>query len=220
VTLENALTHSYNTAFAKLGVDLGESDVRRQADSFGVNGESLAVPLRVSASSLGEIPDDASLAQSAIGQRDVALTPLQAAMIASAVANNGVLMAPHLVSELQATDLTVLDRTKPEELGTAVPPEVAGQLQQMMRSVVARGTGTAAQIPGVDVAGKTGTAENAPNKPPHAWFIGFAKAGDRQVAVAVVIENGGNSGSETTGGRAAAPVARDVMRAVLRTGGG
>lgn len=220
VTLEQALTNSYNTAFAKLGVDVGESELRRAAAGFGVNGEALTVPLRVSASSLGEIPDGAALAQSSIGQRDVALTPLQAAMIASAVANRGVLMKPHLVREVQAPDLTVLDRTEPEELSTAVSPEVADQLGQMMRSVVARGTGTAAQIPGVEVAGKTGTAENAPDKAPHAWFIGFAGQGDKQVAVAVVIENGGNSGSETTGGRAAAPVGRQVMRAVLGVGGG
>jgi penicillin-binding protein A len=220
VTLESALTNSYNTAFAKLGVDLGESDVRRQAEAFGITGEPLNVPLRVSPSSIGDVPDDASLAQSSIGQRDVGLTPLEGAMIAAGVANNGVVMTPYLVDELQAPDLTVLDRTEPEELTTAVPPDVAGQLQQMMRSVVQRGTGTSAQIPGVDVAGKTGTAENAPGKAPHAWFIGFAKAGDRQVAVAVVIENGGNSGSETTGGKAAAPVAKAVMQAALRTGGG
>jgi len=220
VTLEQALTNSYNTAFAKLGVDVGESELRRAAAGFGINGESLTAPLRVSPSSLGEIPDDAALAQSSIGQRDVALTPLQAAMIASAVANRGVLMKPHLIREVQAPDLTVLDRAEPEKLSTAVSPEAADQLGQMMRSVVARGTGTAAQIPGVGVAGKTGTAENAPDKQPHAWFIGFAGQGDKQVAVAVIIENGGNSGSETTGGKAAAPIAKQVMQAVLGVGGG
>jgi penicillin-binding protein A len=160
------------------------------------------------------------VAQSAIGQRDVALTPLQGAMIAAAVANNGVLMKPNLVREMQAPDLTVLDRPEPEEMSTAVPPEVAGQLTQMMRSVVENGTGRAARIEGVPVADKTGTAQNAPGQPPHAWFIGFAGSGDRQVAVSVIIENGGNSGSETTGGEAAAPVAKDVMEAVLGVGGG
>lgn len=221
VTLDTALTRSYNTAFAKLGVDLGESDLRRQADAFGIDGEPLQLPLRASVSSLGDIPDDPALAQSSIGQRDVALTPLEGAMIAAGVANDGVVMTPYLVSELQAPDLTVLDRTEPEELTTAVPPEVAAQLQGMMRNVVARGTGTAAQIPNVqDVGGKTGTAENDPEKQPHAWFIGFAKNGDRQVAVAVIIENGGDSGSEVTGGKAAAPIARSVMQAALGLGGG
>jgi peptidoglycan glycosyltransferase len=220
VTLQQALTNSYNTAFAKLGVEVGESELRRTATAFGIGADALETPLRVSPSSLGEIQDDASLAQSAIGQRDVALTPLQGTMIAAAVANGGVLMKPYLIRELQGPDLSVLDRTEPEELSTAVSPEVAGQLTQMMRSVVATGTGRSAQINGVEVAGKTGTAQNAPDKPPHAWFIGFAGSGDRQVAVSVIIENGGNSGSETTGGKAAAPVAKAVMQAVLGVGGG
>jgi penicillin-binding protein A len=220
VSLETALTNSYNTAFAKLGVDLGKGAVRQQAEAFGIDGEPLQVPLRASVSSVGEIPDDPALAQSSIGQRDVALTPLEGAMIAAGVANNGVVMSPYLVSELQAPDLTVLDRTEPEELRTAVPPETAAQLQQMMRSVVERGTGTSARIPNVDVGGKTGTAENSPDRQPHAWFIGFGKTAQRQVAVAVIIENGGNSGSEVTGGKAAAPIAKAVMQAVLGTGGG
>jgi penicillin-binding protein A len=96
----------------------------------------------------------------------------------------------------------------------------ARSLTAMMKQVVKEGTGTAAALQGVEVAGKTGTAENAPGKPPHAWFIGFAKSGDRQVAMSVVIENGGDSGSETTGGKAAAPVGKAVIQAALRTGGG
>jgi penicillin-binding protein A len=221
VTMQNALTFSYNTAFAKLGVDLGQSEIRAAAANFGIGtGDPLETPLRVSPSSLGDIPDAAALAQSSIGQRDVALTPLQAAMIASAVSDNGVLMTPYLVDRVEAPDLTVLDTTQPKQLSTAVSPEVAAQLTQMMKSVVDRGTGTKAQIPNVLVAGKTGTAENAPDQPPHAWFIGFAHQNGKQVAVAVVIEHGGVSGSETTGGEAAAPIAKDVMQAVLRSGGG
>jgi peptidoglycan glycosyltransferase len=221
VTMQQALTQSYNTAFAKLGVDVGESAIRSTAAGFGIGtGDPLEVPLRVSPSSLGDIPDDAALAQSSIGQRDVALTPLQNAMIAAAVSNNGVLMTPYLVSDVEAPDLTVLDRTQPEQLSTPVSPQVSAQLTQMMRSVVQNGTGRSAQIPGIDVAGKTGTAENVPGQPPHAWFIGFAHAGGKQVAVSVIIEHGGNSGSETTGGLAAAPVAKDVMQAVLQGGGG
>jgi len=178
------------------------------------------VPLRVSGSSIGPIPDAAALAQSSIGQRDVRLTAMQGAMIAAAVANHGVLMKPYLINELQASDLTVISQTQPQQQSVAVPPNVADQLTQMMRSVVQNGTGTAAQIPGVDVAGKTGTAENVPGAPPHAWFIGFANSGGRQVAVAVIIENGGVTGSETTGGKAAAPVAKAVMQAVLGSPGG
>jgi peptidoglycan glycosyltransferase len=129
-------------------------------------------------------------------------------------------MTPYLVSRLQAPDLTVLDEAEPKELSTATTPEVADQLTTMMRSVVQNGTGRRAQIPGADVAGKTGTAENAPDAQPHAWFIGFAKNGGKQVAVSVIIENGGNSGSEATGGEAAAPIARDVMQAIVGAGGG
>jgi peptidoglycan glycosyltransferase len=221
VTMQTALTNSYNTAFAKLGVDVGQSAIRTAASGFGIGtGDPLQTPLRVSPSTLGDIPDTPALAQSSIGQRDVALTPLQAAMIASAVSNNGVLMTPYLIDRLEAPDLTVLDTTQPEELSTAVSPQVAGQLTQMMRSVVQNGTGRKAQIPGVEVAGKTGTAENAPDQAPHAWFIGFAHSGGKQVAVSVIIEHGGDSGSETTGGEAAAPIARDVMNAVLKSGGG
>jgi penicillin-binding protein A len=221
VSMQTALTHSYNTAFAKLGVDLGQQAIRTAAASFGIgSGEPLETPLRVSQSSLGEIPDTPALAQSSIGQRDVALTPLQAAMIAAAVSNNGVLMTPYLVDRVEAPDLTVLDTTQPEQLSTAASPQAAGQLTQMMRSVVERGTGRAARIPGVEVAGKTGTAENAPGQAPHAWFIGFAHANGKQVAVSVIIEHGGNSGSETTGGEAAAPIAKQVMQAVLGAGGG
>ncbi|HEU4346309.1 MAG TPA: penicillin-binding transpeptidase domain-containing protein [Actinoplanes sp.] len=220
VTLQQALTQSYNTAFAKLGVELGAGELRRLATAFGIDGKPFTVPLRVSASAVGDLPDPPAVAQSAIGQRDVALTPLQGAMIAAAVANNGVLMKPNLIRELQGPDLSVLDEPEPEQLTTAVSPDVAGQLSQMMRSVVDNGTGRAARIEGVPVAGKTGTAQTAPGRPPHAWFIGFASSGDRQVAVSVIIENGGNSGSETTGGEAAAPVAKDVMEAVLGVGGG
>jgi len=221
VSMQTALTNSYNTAFAKLGVDLGQSAIRSAAAGFGIGtGDALQTPLRVSPSSLGDIPDTPALAQSSIGQRDVGLTPLQGAMIAAAVSNNGVLMTPYLVDRLEAPDLTVLDTTQPTQLSTAVSPQIAGQLTQMMRSVVQNGTGRKAQIPGVDVAGKTGTAQTAPGQAPHAWFIGFAHANGKQVAVAVIIEHGGNSGSETTGGEAAAPIARDVMSAVLKSGGG
>lgn len=226
VPLITAFTNSYNTAFAKLGDDLGESAVRRQAEAFGINDSAFSTPLQVSGSSIGPVGDAAALAQSSIGQRDVKLTPLQGAMIAAAVANRGQLMKPYLVKELQAPDLSVIDRTNPQPLNPdqpqAVPSDVASQLTRMMVSVVQNGTGRKAQLPGVQVAGKTGTAENAPGKQPHAWFIGFAPADNPTVAVAVVIENAGNENNEATGGEASAPIARDVMKAVLdsQRGGG
>jgi peptidoglycan glycosyltransferase len=124
-------------------------------------------------------------------------------------------MKPYLVREVQAPDLSRLSQATPEVYRRAISQSVADQLTAMMELVVTSGTGRSAQIPGVQVAGKTGTAQHAEGAAPHAWFIGFAPAQNPQVAVAVVVEDGGSAGSEATGGRVAAPIARDVMRAVL-----
>jgi peptidoglycan glycosyltransferase len=137
------------------------------------------------------------------------------AMVAAGVANGGEIMTPYLVREVQAPDLSQLSQTQPQSYKRAVSADVAKQLTAMMELVVSSGTGTAAQIPGVTVAGKTGTAQHATGAAPHAWFISFAPAQDPQVAVAVLVEDGGSVGSEATGGRVAAPIARAVMRAVL-----
>jgi peptidoglycan glycosyltransferase len=213
----NALTISCNTAFAQLGMDLGTSTIRAEAAKFGINDQSFTMPLYVARSTIGPVPDQAALAQTSIGQRDVQITPLQAAMLAATVANNGTLMTPYLVQEEQAPNLSVLpgSAAKPTVQSTALSPDLDAELKDMMVSVVQNGTGTAAQIPGVQVAGKTGTADNAPGAPPHAWFTGFAPADDPQIAVAVFLQNGGVSGDETTGGLAAAPVAADVIKAYL-----
>ena len=207
-SLIDALTISCNTAFAQLGIDLGEDAVRDMSEAFGINDESFEMPLRVAASKLGDIENDAQLGISSIGQQDVQLTPMQAAMIASAVANDGTLMKPYLVSQVQAPDLTVIDKTDPEEFGQPVSEEVAGQLTEMMLSVVENGSGRRAQIDGVQVAGKTGTAENSGED--HSWFIGFAPADDPTIAVAVFIRNAGR-----TGGDISAPIARSVIEAYL-----
>jgi peptidoglycan glycosyltransferase len=137
------------------------------------------------------------------------------AMVAAGVANEGEVMRPYLVKEVQAPDLSVVRSARPDELSRAVSEEVAEQLTGMMELVVEDGSGRRAQIEGVRVAGKTGTAQHAQGRPPHAWFIGFAPADDPQVAVAVVVEDGGSLGSEATGGALAAPIAASVMRAVL-----
>ncbi|WP_448610834.1 peptidoglycan D,D-transpeptidase FtsI family protein [Geodermatophilus sp. URMC 60] len=212
-TLLDALTVSCNTAFAQLGIDLGEDRVREMAEAFGIDGEGLELPLTTEGSTLGEIQNDAELGVSSIGQQDVQLTPLQAAMIASAVANDGTLMSPYLVDQVRAPDLSVIDQTDPEELSEPVSADVAEGLTEMMTSVVENGSGRRARIPGVPVAGKTGTAENA--GPDHNWFIGFAPADDPQIAVAVFVANGGG-----TGGDVSAPIARDVMQAYLDGQGG
>jgi len=221
-TLIHALTISCNTAFAQLAIDLGISKIKDQAAAFGLTGEDFTMPLRVAGSAMGAVVDKASLGQSAIGQRDVRITPLQGAMIAAAVANKGVLMQPYLVAEERGPNLATLFKAKPEELDSTMSESVATDLTAMMVSVVNNGTGTAAQVPGVQVAGKTGTADNGPQRPdgsyvnpPHAWFVGFAPADNAKIAVAVIIENGGVAGNETTGGKAAAPVAAAVINAYL-----
>ncbi|MGY1735978.1 peptidoglycan D,D-transpeptidase FtsI family protein [Geodermatophilus sp. SYSU D00684] len=212
-SLIDALTISCNTAFAQLGIDLGEDRVREMAEAFGMTGDGIEIPLEVAGSSVGDIESEAALGQSSIGQRDVRTTPLQAAMIAAAVANDGTLMTPYLVDQVRAPDLTVIDRSDPEEFSQPVTPEVADQLTEMMVSVVENGSGRRAQVPGVEVAGKTGTAQNA--GPDHNWFIGFAPADDPRIAVAVFVANGGG-----TGGDVSAPIARDVIEAYLEGQGG
>jgi peptidoglycan glycosyltransferase len=153
-------------------------------------------------------------ALAAIGQYDVRATALQMAMIAAALGNNGVVMNPYLVQQTLAPDLSVLDVTTPTRFGQAVTPAVAQAVTDMMVGVVDNGTGGNAAIPGVRVAGKTGTAQTGNGQPPDAWFVSFAPADNARVAVAVVVEGAPNNG-EISGGRLAAPVAKAVMEAVL-----
>ena len=215
-TLADAFRISCNTAFGQLGMTLGGDAVRDQAKKFGFGDGDLQVPTRVAKSVFPDELSPPQEAQSAIGQYDVRVTPLQMAMVAAGVANGGDVMKPYLVREVQGPDLSRLSTTEPSIYKRgAVSAEVADQLTAMMELVVSSGTGRSAQIPGVRVAGKTGTAQHATGEAPHAWFIGFAPADDPQIAVAVVVEDGGSAGSEATGGRVAAPIARAMMRAVL-----
>jgi peptidoglycan glycosyltransferase len=149
-----------------------------------------------------------------IGQGDVAVTPLEMALSASAVANNGQIMQPHVADRITDGDDNTVKTIDPKPWQTAMSPQVAATMTTLMISVVEGGTGTAARIPGVSVAGKTGTAQNETGAA-HAWFVGFAPAEDPQVAVAVIVEHGGSAGSEATGGRVAAPIAAQMMRMVL-----
>ena len=213
-TLTHALEISCNTSFGGVGLKLGADALRTQAAKFGM-GDRLQIPMSVTPSSVPAELNQPQLAQSAIGQYDVRVTPLQMAMVSAAIANRGVVMSPYLVQTVRGSNLDVIDRTSPEQISQAVTPEVAAQLTRMMEKVVTSGTGTAAQIPGVSVAGKTGTAQNAEGAAPHAWFTSFAPADDPKVAVAVVVEDGGNAGNEAFGGRVAAPIARDVIKAVI-----
>jgi peptidoglycan glycosyltransferase len=216
MSLADALRISCNTAFAELGVDLGSQALYDQAEAFGFNAP-FEVPFN-SVESIYPEPgfEDAFVAQSAIGQWDVRTTPLQVAMTSAAIANDGEMMAPYSVDTIRDPQLEVVQENEPSRLDQPISSDTAAQLTDMMVGVVESGSGTSAQISGVTVAGKTGTAQHGTDLPPHVWFTGFAPAEDPKVAVAVVVENGGTVGtSEATGGAVAAPIARAVMEAVL-----
>lgn len=212
--LADAFEISCNTAFAQLGLDMGEQELAQQATAFGF-GVNREIPLKVTPSKFPSDLNPPQLAQSSIGQFDVQVTPLQIALLSSAIANDGIPMEPHLVRTVRSADLSVRSRTNPEALARSVTSATASALRDMMVEVVESGTGTAARIPGIEVAGKTGTAQHAPDQAPHAWFTAFAPADDPQVALAVIVENGGSLGSEATGGSVAAPIAKSVIEAVL-----
>jgi peptidoglycan glycosyltransferase len=218
--LEEGFVESCNTTFGQVGLDLGDllaSGVQR----FGVNTEPPPSDLDPSiVSSIGPRKgtfkiEQPRFAQAAIGQGPVSVTPLQMALVAESVATGGVILEPHVANRIEDSDGNVLRRFGRKEWRRAMDPAAAATLKQWMIQVVQRGTGTAAQIPGIQVAGKTGTAENAPDQRPHAWFIAFAPADDPLYAIAVLVEHGGSSEAETTGGRVAAPVAAQVLRVLL-----
>ncbi|MEV1017137.1 penicillin-binding transpeptidase domain-containing protein [Micromonospora sp. NPDC049801] len=230
VTLQEAVTESCNTGFAQLGVRLGADKVKEKARQFGFEQEDLTVGqlgeggLRTAASRTGDMQnpdgstDPAALAQSSIGQNNVRMTPLQGAMIAGAVANGGSQMRPYLVRQLLAPDRTTSYYTaKARELRQPVEPQVAADLRDMMVSVVQKGTGQKAAISGYTVGGKTGTAQSAPDRPDHGWFIGFAldKNGNPVSAVCVVLEQAGSGGSAE-----AARIGGQIMRAAIADPGG
>jgi peptidoglycan glycosyltransferase len=208
-----AFTVSCNAYFAKLGTQLPAGALAKTARDFGF-GQTPPLDIGDVASRL---PTDADLkspaftAQSAIGQYNVAATPLQMALVAAGIADQGKIMKPRLVKEIRDPQGNVVKQFPPELWRTAVTPDVAATMTTLMEGVVASGTGTAAQINGVKVAGKTGTAQNAAGAAPHAWFISFAPADAPKIAVAVLVENGGNLGSEATGGKLSAPIAQQVM---------
>ncbi|WP_405141057.1 penicillin-binding protein 2 [Sphaerisporangium sp. NBC_01403] len=209
-TLARAFQLSCNTAFAGLGLRLGQDALRAQAEAFGFNGDRLAIPLPVARSVYPSNLDDAQTAMSAIGQYDDRVTPLMITMISAAVAARGALMRPYLVDEVRLRDGTVVSVTDPVRYPRTVSREVADRLTAMMVTVTQPGgTGSAAAISGVDIAAKTGTAENAADARDHAVFTAFAPAARPRVAVGVLVENGG------FGGDTAAPIARAIMKAVL-----
>ncbi|HEX5540602.1 MAG TPA: penicillin-binding transpeptidase domain-containing protein, partial [Micromonospora sp.] len=229
VSLITALTESCNTGFAQLGVELGSETIKKTAQRFGFEDEELTCGRlndgghRVAASRTGNMQnpdgseDPAALAQSSIGQNNVRMTPLEGAMMAAAVANNGRQMRPYLVQQLLGPDRTTSYYTaNPRELRRSVSPQVARDLQTMMVSVVEKGTGRNARISGYTVGGKTGTAQAGDLVDHHGWFIGFVLKDDKPIsAVAVLLEGAGPGGSAE-----AARIAGQIMRAVIQDRGG
>jgi penicillin-binding protein A len=212
VSLMRGFIRSCNTVFANLAMQVGAADLGIMAEALGFNRE-LEFPWDVAESNFPaeELEeDDAALAQSGLGERDVRATPLQMAMVAAAIANDGVVMQPYLVDEMFDADGDTVAETQPEELGRAMEPSTAETLEQMMERVVTEGTGTAATVPGVRVAGKTGTAQ-AGEGASYPWFVAYAPIESPAIALAVMFEPVPATGESDTGGRVAAPVAGELI---------
>ncbi|MDF6043631.1 penicillin-binding protein 2 [Streptomyces sp. JH14] len=216
-SLREALRMSCNTVFGKISDDLGNQKMMDEAAKFGFNKE-IFTPVR-SAASIYPKDNRPQNAMAGIGQASNRATPLQMAMVASAVANDGKLMQPYMVAKRQAPNLDDIYTHEKEQLSQPLSGENAQKLQEMMETVVKSGTGTRALIDGVTVGGKTGTAQHGLNnsEKPYAWFISYAKTSDGSspVAVAVVVEDSQANRDDVSGGGLAAPIARDVMKAVL-----
>jgi peptidoglycan glycosyltransferase len=215
VSIATALKLSCNIPFAQLGIALGQDAIAAQARAFGF-GESLNVPLKVTPSVYPMNMDSAQTGLSSFGQFDVRVSPMQMVMISAAIANAGVEMQPYLVDQIFTSNLTLLEEAKPAELRRSITTSTAEQIKKMMVAAVSSGVSSNAQIPGIKVAGKTGTAQNGVGQPYTLWFTGFAPADNPRVAVAVVIEDGGGMGQSGRGNTLAAPIAKRVMQAVLR----
>ncbi len=213
VTIAEAIRLSCNIPMAELAVKLGDDAIRETAEKFGYN-QSFETPLESTASSYPRALDDAQTALSGFGQGQVTATPLQVAMISAGIANDGLVMNPRMVDQVIGNDLSVVRSYDDTEFGRALEPDIADEVTDAMVASVSTGAAQGARIDGIDVAGKTGTAENG-NKPHTLWFTGFAPADDPAVAVAVVVEDGGGQGQSGSGDTIAAPIAKKVIEAVL-----
>ncbi len=217
VTFTQALVFSINAIFAKVGVeDVGAQRLAQMAYDFGFGDSYEDFPLPVSASNLGPPPSEwtpGTLAQTSFGQGQVSSNAFEMALVAAAIANDGEMMEPRLVREIRSPDGIILDRPTPSVRHEPLPAETARTLNEMMQRVVTEGGLTTAEVPGVKVAGKTGTAEVAAGAP-HSWWITFAPADDPKIAVCAMVENGGE------GDDAALPVADQVIEAYLNGGTG
>ena len=214
VSMATALLLSCNIPFAELGMQMSAEAIYDQANKFGFN-RSLNIPIPVEKSSYPLYTDPAQRAMGSFGQMDDRATPLQMAMVTAAIANNGTLMSPTLVDSIRSASLETLQSFHASVFSQPITESVAQQIQTMMLNNVTSGIASNARIEGVQVGGKTGTAQNGPGEPYTLWFTGFAPVNNPKVVVAVMIENGGGLGQSGTGNSLAAPIAKKVLEAVL-----
>lgn len=212
INMKEALTVSCNITFGTIGMELGADTLKAGAEDFMFNKTVDYFDLPVNESKFPTISKDRkdSLAQSSIGQYEVTVTPFEMALVASTIANGGTMMKPYLIKSVKDSYGDVISTTKPSVLAKPIKPETAEKVKEMMIDVVKKGTGKSSKISGIEVAGKTGTAEVGKNVPAHSWFIAFAPADNPQIAVSVIIENG-----ETGGGKAAA-AAKKIIEEYLK----
>lgn len=215
IDFKNAYVHSSNVVFGTLGLELGNDKLKETAEKFYFNKYIPADGIPVEQSKFPTLKnyEKGSIAQTAIGQSSDLASPLQMALVSATIANSGTMMKPQLVKEVQTSKGVLVKSIQPESLGQIISTSTANTMRDFMKSVVQEGTGVNASVEGVDVCGKTGTADhqvNGKDATPHSWFIGFAPYDNPQVAVAVIVEDGGQ------GGKAAAGIASEVIRTSLK----
>ena len=215
IPMTQAMEQSCNTTFLALADEVGNEKLAEQAEKFGFNTHYLDDLGPQAESTYPTEADRPQTALTGIGQFEVQATPLQMAMVAAGIANDGVVKKPYVVDEVLSPDLETLDKTDDSDLSRAVSASTADEITTMMVNTVDSGTASPAAISGVDVAGKTGTAENCDDCSNFAWFVGFAPADDPQVAVAVMIQKADIPDGEIAGGQLGGPIAKAVMEAVI-----
>ena len=222
LTFAEALAFSVNVIFAKLAInEIGPQLLYETAQDFGYGDPYDDFPLPVSGSDLGYPVDqwvEGNTAQISFGQDRVSSNVFEMGLVAATVANGGTMMEPRIVKQVRSPDGIILDQPSPSVRNEVLDGTTAATLNQMMQGVITTGQLTEAEIPGVRVAGKTGTAEDPPRQP-HSWFVSFAPADDPEIAVAVMVENGGVIDAEGDAATPAIPIAQDLMESHLRDGG-
>ena len=215
-SFSHAFAESCNTPFAQLAMDVGEEELAEEAHNWGFDSK-LSIPLTVTPSTYPDNDSQAQTAMAGIGQASVQATPMMMAMVAATVANNGEQMTPYLVSRTLDPDLNEVDTTSKKVARTPIDPATAKSLSSLMQTAVTDGTGNTAQVAGVQVAGKTGTAETGSDTGPTTWFVGFAGTdiNKPQIALAVVLDGNAETEDNATGGKVAGPIAAQVIDAAV-----